>query len=245
MGRDDSQGGPMRDKRISAGKDRRLAVTVRDPALSALLGTLLEEWSYEVVSRPEETSLVLLEEGLTSPAPGAEVVRLARSPISGRDRIALPLLVEEIWAALEPRFHRPPRAHIRIDLNRPARVSVRGELETTRIVSLSDLGTRFSLTRELVNDEVLQLEVELDGSSWRLQGRVIYVIPRGDLDGSGCFDIGMLFIHPEIETRGALRAIVVRNYLERVARRLPAELFRGGLEYFALPTATRRGLSAG
>ncbi len=235
----------MLDNRIPAGKNRRLAVAVRDPALSAILHTLLEEWLYAVVPRAEEATLVLLEEGLAFPATGTEVMRLARFPISGRDRIALPLVVEELWAALEPRFHRPPRAHIRIDLDRPAVVSVRGEREATRIVSLSDLGTRFSLTRELVNDEVLQLDVELGGRTWNLQGRVIYVIPRGDLDGSGTFDIGMLFIHPEIETRGLLRAIVVCNYLERVARRLPAELFRAGLEYFTLPPATRKTLVEG
>jgi len=232
----------MLDSRMPAGNSRRLAVAVRDPALLAILGALLEEWFYEVVPGGEEATLVLLEEGVALPVSGAEVVRLARFPISGRDRIALPLVVEELWAALEPRFHRPPRAHIRIDLERPAVVSVRGVPEATRIVSLSDLGTRFSLTRELVNDERLQLDVELDGRTWHLEGRVIYVIPRGDLDGSGVFDVGMLFIHPEIETRGELRAIVVRSYLERVARRLLPELFHAGLAYFALPPATKKVL---
>ncbi|AMV71198.1 hypothetical protein JCM30471_30380 [Desulfuromonas carbonis] len=234
----------MLHSRMPAGKNRQLAVAVRDPALQAILGALLEEWLYAVVPRAEEATLVLLEEGLAFSASGVEVVRLARFPSSGRDRIALPIVVEELWAALEPRFHRPPRAHIRIDLDRPAVVSVRGEREATRIVSLSDLGTRFSLTRELVNDEQLQLDVELDGRTWHLEGRVIYVIPRGDLDGSGAFDIGMLFIHPAIETRGELRNLVVRRYLERVARRLPSELFYAGLAHFALPSATRKALVA-
>lgn len=226
-------------------EDRDIALVARDAALLAVLGALLEEWRYRVVPQADFSTLVLLEEGCPPPPRRRGLIRLGR-PIPGMpDRLALPLSIEELWSALEQRFHKPPRKHIRIDLLQPMQVTARGRQEATTMVSLSDLGTRFALRQELVNDELLEIDLELDGRAWHLQGRVIYVIPRGDHDGSGGYDIGMIFLHTAAAHRTLLREFVVRGYLERVARRFPAAVFRSGLDYFQLSPELARSLAGG
>ena len=216
-----------------------IALVARDPALVAMLTALLAEWLHPVVGHPDATTVVLLEEGCPAPRQCKTVIPMGRSCPADSGGLALPLVVEALWAALEPHFHKPPRRHIRIGQQQPALVTVRGQREATRIVSLSDLGTRFSLERELVNGEPLELDLKLAGRPWNLQGPVIYAIPRGDHDGSGRWDTGMLFLHGDAATRELLRGFIVASYLQRVARRLPSALFRAGLDHFQLPGRMR------
>ena len=219
-----------------------IALAARDPALLAMLTALLAEWRHPVVDHPDATTVVLLEDGCPTPQQCKAVIPMGPSARPDSGGLALPLVVEALWAALEPHFHKPPRRHIRIGQQRPALVTVRGQREATRLVSLSDLGTRFSLERELVNGEPLELDLKLAGSPWNLQGRVIYAIPRGDHDGSGRWDIGMLFLHGNAATRELLRGFIVASYLQRVARLLPPAVFRAGLDHFQLPGRTREML---
>jgi len=222
--------------------EKRICPLVREPDFQTVLAALLEVWGYTVVSRPDGQDLVLAEEGLALPPGFDATIRLTRSGDPGRDRLALPLEVEALWAALEPFFHKTPRSHIRIALDLPATVVCRGRMEATRISSLSDLGTRFRLSRERVKGEPLELDLVIAGHPLRLAGRVIYVVPRGDLVGSGACEVGMLLAHSRCEIRTQLREFVVRSYLERVNRRLPREVFCGGLENFRLPATVRVAL---
>ena len=232
----------MQGSRPLAGQGRDLALITREPGLRAVLGALLEVWRYRVVAFPEVATLVLLEDGCPSSPLCKAVVRMGSAAAIGDGGIVLPLAVEELWVALERYFHKPPREHIRIDQDRPAVVTVRGRQEATRIVSLSDLGTRFSLTRELVKDEMLELQVELAGRAWHLQGRVIYVIPCGGDDDSGGYDIGMLFLHAEPRSRERLHEFIIASYLERVAGRVPPGPFRAGIDKLRLAPGVRKAL---
>lgn len=225
-----------------AGRNRDLALVTRTPGLRAVLGALLAEWRYQVVPRPEPTTLVLLDEGCPPPPLCRAVIPMgAFSPV-GHDRLPLPLAVEDLWATLERHFHKPPRAHIRIDQDRPAVVTVRGQWQATRIVSLSDLGTRFSLDRELVKGELLELDLELASRAWNLLGRVIYVIPGGTREALEKYDIGMLFLHAEPRSREQLHEFIIASYLERVAGRVSPDLFRAGIDNFRLAPGVRKTL---
>ena len=225
----------MPNDALPNGRQPKLALVTRDVALKGLLTALLEEWHHPVLDQPDENTLVLVEEGCPAPRRCAAVIPMNRSPLpEGAAGLSLPLAVEELWAVLEPYFHKPARRHIRIPQNRLATVTARGQSETTHIVSLSDLGTRFSLRRELVNDEALELELKLGGVPWHLRGRVIYVLPRGDYDGSGLYDIGMLFVHEKAASRQSLLAFIIASYLRRVAQRLSPAAFRAGLDQLFL-----------
>jgi PilZ domain len=216
-----------------------IALAVSDPALLAILTALLTEWRHPVADHPDATTVVLLEDGCPAPRQCKTVIPMGRSTRPESGGLALPLVVEALWAALEPHFHKPPRRHIRIGQQQPALVTVRGQRETTRLVSLSDLGTRFSLERELVNGEPLELDLKLGDSPWILQGRVIYAIPRGDHEGSYWWDTGMLFLHGDAAAREGLRGFIVASYLRRVAHRLPYAVFRAGLDHLQLPGRMR------
>jgi PilZ domain len=225
-----------------AGRHRDLALVTRERGLRTILSALLTEWRYRVVPRPEATTLVLLDEVCPPPPLCRAVIPMGRFSPAGQDRLSLPLAVEDLWTTLERYFHKPPRAHIRIDQDRPAVVTVRGQWQATRIVSLSDLGTRFSLNRELVNGELLELDLELAGRALTLLGRVIYVIPCGGRDDSGRYDIGMLFLHAEPKNREWLHEFIIASYLERVAGRVSPGLFRAGLEKLRLAPGVRKAL---
>lgn len=225
-----------------AGQERDLALVTRTPGLSEVLGALLEVWHYRVVALPKTATLILHEAGCPLPPPGKPVIHLGAAAAAGHDSLALPLAIGELWAALEQRFHTPPRAHIRIDQDRPAVVTARGREEATRIVSLSDLGTRFFLTRELVKGEMLQLRLALGGKNRRLPGRVIYVIPRGDHDDTGGYDIGMLFLHAEPQSREELHEFIVGSYLQRAAGAVRPELLAAGLDGLRLTPGLRKAV---
>ncbi len=221
---------------------KRVCLITHDPSFLAVLGALLEEWDYALLPRASSGCLILAEEGCPVPEQVGTLIRLGGSPCQARNRLSLPLVVEELWAALEPRFHKPPRNHMRIARQMQALARLRGAEEATTITSISDLGMRFILSRESVKDEVVELEFTIEGVSYRQFGRVIYVVPRGDAAGHAQNDIGILFTRPSAELRAAIRDYVVSCFLERVRVRFAAEIFCAGLDYFAISPAVRRRL---
>lgn len=221
---------------------KKIWLLTADPSFREVLSALLGIWGYTLVSEADRESLLLAEDDLVVPAAYGGLIRLTRSRYLGRDSLPLPLPVEDLWASLEARFHRPPRNHIRIALDLPVAVSARGERETTRISSLSDLGTRFLLSRELVNQEPLTLEMTVDGIDYRLAGRVIYVVPRGEARGSNECEIGMMFLKPPAEVRTRLRDYVIFRYFDEVRSALPEGVFCDGLKAFELSPRVRGAL---
>jgi hypothetical protein len=221
---------------------KRLCLHVRSEGLRAVLEGLLKAWHYHLLAEPAGEDLVLAEEGCLPPAPEGQTIWLTSSRYEARNRLPLPFALEELWSALENRFHKPPRNHLRMATHLPVMATVRDETVATCIVSLSDLGARFLFPCELVNGEELTLEGVLDDKPRRLEGRVIYVVPRGDLDDTGRSEIGVIFDRTPPETRTAVREFIIRRYLEQVRAALPEATFCDGLSFLRISENVLRAL---
>jgi hypothetical protein len=221
--------------------EKRLALAVRSQELEAILAALLHEWQFTLLPHPAAGTLLLAEEGCLAETDG-EIVWLTTSRYVSRQRLALPLQLQELWSALETRFHKPPRNHLRVAVDCEATLCCRGGRSTIRLVSLSDMGARLVFPRELISGEELVLEYpDVDGLL-ELAGRVIYVLPRGELAGTNESEAGMIFDRTPAETRERVRNRIIVSYLERVRRQLPESVFCAGLGFFDLPAAVLRQL---
>lgn len=223
-------------------KEKRIGVIARSQALEALLRGLLTQWRYTVLETPAADDMLLVEEGCLAPADSNTVLWLTSSRYQGRNRLGLPLLPEELWRQLECRYHKPPRNHIRISGQVPAILQAHGDDTAIQIVSLSDLGVRFEFPRELVNGEPVTLLATLEGESLTMEGRVIYVVPKGDLEGTGRSEIGVIFDRTPQETRNRVREYILWRYLALARPQMPEELFCRGLEFFQVPRAVLKRL---
>jgi len=222
--------------------EKRIGIIARSEALDALLRGLLAQWHYAVPEQPVGTDVLLVEEGCLPPGGNDRILWLTRSGAEGSNRLNLPLQPEALWRQLGKLSRNSLRNHIRITVQLPATLRARSEYISIQISSLSDLGTRFDFPRELVNGEQLTLHMVLEGEGLALDGRVIYVIPRGDAEGTGRSEVGMIFDRTPPEKRNRLREYIIWRCLDVVRRQVPKPLFVKGLEFFQLPQAVLRRL---
>ena len=225
---------------LSKPPEKRLCLLVRNESFRLVLAGLLGEWRYSVQKNPAAADLLLAEDGFPVPEDGAPVLWLTRNGYEELDRLGLPLSLEEVWAELESRFYKPARSRIRIKLVLPAILEVRNEKVEISITSLSDLGGRFDLDRELAPGEELVLVLTIARRRLRLPGRVIYVVPRGDLDGSGKAQVGVIFDYRAKSLRKVLHDFIIQSYFERVRAGMAAHIFMEGLSHFDVPPAVLR-----
>lgn len=223
-------------------REKRIGIIAHSEALEGLLRGLLAQWHYTVLERPVGSEVLLVEEGCLPPGDDGSVLWLTRSVDEGSNRLSLPLQLEELWRQLGRLCRNSHRNHIRIPVQLPATLRVRGEYLSIRISSLSDLGVRFDFPRELVNGEQLTLHVVLEGEGLTLVGRVIYVIPRGDAEGTARSEVGMIFDRMPQEKRNRVREFIIWRHLAQVRRQVPEPLFCQGLEFFQIPPAVRQRL---
>ncbi len=222
--------------------EKRLALSIRSPALEALLAALLEEWHFTLLPQPAAGTLLLAEEGSLAPETEGEIIWLTTSRYVSRQRLSLPLQLPELWSVLETRFHKPPRNHIRMAVDCEATLCCRGGRSAVHLVSLSDMGGRFVFPRELISGEELVLEYAGAEGGLELAGRVIYVLPRGELTGTNESEAGMIFDRTPAETREQVRNQIIASYLERVRKKLSESTFCSGLGFLALPPAVLQRL---
>ncbi|WP_027715329.1 PilZ domain-containing protein [Desulfuromonas sp. TF] len=217
--------------------ENRLCLFVRNESFRLVLAGLLGEWRYSVQKNPAAADLLLAEDGSPVPEDGAPVLWLTRTRCEEQDRLGLPFSLEELWTELERRFYKPARSRIRIRLALPATLEVRNETVEISITSLSDLGGRFDLDRELAPGEELVLGLTIARRRLKLSARVIYVVPLGDLDRSGKAQIGVIFDYRARSLRKVLHDFVIQTYLERVRAGMDAPVFMEGLSHFDVPPA--------
>lgn len=216
---------------------KRLCLLIQNAPLRSFLSSLLRQWRYELSETGASADLILAEEDFPVPADEIPVLRLVRSGYGGRDRLPLPLCLEELWSTLEGRFHKPPRNHIRIQERFAARLDVRGQRSEVCLTSLSDLGTRFDYEQELVSGEEVEMELSVDGERFLLQGRVIYIVACEGGRGTERWQTGVIFDRTAQEVRNALRNGIIRIYLQKVRREIDEADFEEGRRFFALPPA--------
>ncbi|PNU19332.1 hypothetical protein C2E25_13055 [Geothermobacter hydrogeniphilus] len=233
-------GGTMLSERtIPRGMERKVCICTTDPALRQVLAGLLEGWRFSLQPEIVDGVLLLAEEGCCEAPPDQPVLWLGHSRYSSRDKLPLPLPIEELYTRLEHRFHRPPRRHMRLDIDLSARVCCRGGDYASNLTSLSDRGGRLRLPMELAREEELELEFSLAGRPMSLAASVIYSFQRPGAVTDG-YDTGVLFARQVQEECEQLREFILGRYLARLRERLAPEVFSAGLAYFTLPPALQQ-----
>jgi hypothetical protein len=217
--------------------EKRLCLFVRNESFRLVLAGLLGEWRYSVQKNPVAADLFLAQDGFPVPEDGTPVLWLARTRCGEQDRLGLPFSLEELWTKLKRLFYKPARSRIRTRLALPATLEVRNETLEISITSLSDLGGRFDLDRELAPGEELVLGLTIARRRLKLSCRVIYVVPRGDLDRPGKTQIGVIFDYRAKSLRKVLHDFVIQTYLERVRAGMDAPIFMEGVSHFDVPPA--------
>ena len=218
-----------------------VAVRTGSGAFTQVLERLLTKWGFSICHTDDRSALLLIEDGCGEPDVGRETVWLSSSHKPGRGRCDLPLKVEPLWQVLEQHFHCPPRMHMRLAVDLPARVSMRGEWHKTRLSSLSDMGTRFSSDRELVTHEQIIIELMVCGVLRRYHGQVIFSMADGS-DDDPVFKSGVVFHKQDDALSDDLRCYLVREFLGAVRDGMDLQVFQVGLAFFDLAPEIRRTL---
>lgn len=214
---------------------KKIAIATCCDAFTDFLSSLLRHWNFEVCAAGSPDVLLLAEEGCAEPDTGQRAVWLTRSKYQGTDRLSLPLSVEKFWQVLEHRYHKPPRMHIRMDVEIVASVVVDDETVPVTLSSLSDMGCRFSYYREMVRDQQVFLSLPLGGEELIIDSRVIYAHHLSAANDNNV-RVGLLFRGIQEDQRDKLRAYLILQFLEKVQKEIDPEHFRKALEYFDLPT---------
>ncbi|PLX72328.1 MAG: hypothetical protein C0615_12220 [Desulfuromonas sp.] len=221
---------------------KKIAIVSSSDELNEFLRHLLTHWKFEL-HRPDHPEVLLLaEEGQATPLPGQRAIWMTRSRYQGADRLNVPITFEALWQKLEHRFHRPPRTHIRMNVEMSALVTVNDSTVSARLRSLSDMGCRFSYHRELVRDQSVVISLTLDGEEMRIDSRVIYAVPGRE--EAGAFTVGLLFRGIDKKQRDRLRSFLIWRYLEKVRAKMDGYRFRTALGYFDLPDFVLERLGA-
>jgi len=218
--------------------NRRIAVNSGSADFDALLQHLLQSWGFEVCPSEADDALLLAGDDVVADD-RRQVVRLTTSHYHGRDRLSLPLQIEALWQTLELHFHRPPRMHIRMVIDLPVEVIVRGRTFQTTLSSLSDMGARFFHTEEMVRDERVTLQFVIASGTRSYDGCVIFSAPLGENADRG-YRIGVVFHGLNRNHRAELRQYLIQTYLESIRPQMPAAVFSAGLDSFDLPAELRR-----
>ena len=212
----------------------RIAVISRNDTFARLLRAILEEWFYVVESAGEGCDLALVERGLNAPADAGQIVWLSPMPLGAEPHLELPLSLVELYHYLEQLFFPQPRRHIRLRLNQPVDINVRGMWLVGTVVSLSDRGARVACPAMLPRGEPLTLDFKLGCYPLRLTGEVIYDIPAGDGQGKEFPQAGLMLRSIRPPLRKALRDFIQRSYVERACTRVGTGFDDPSLSWFDL-----------
>ena len=221
--------------------EKRVAVCTASEELNQLLERLLTSWGFSICSQDEPSALLLTEDGVAEPCAGQVVVCLDSSQVKERDQLGLQIRIDLLWQRLEQHFHNPPRMHMRKAVDLPARVSMRGEWHTTRLSSLSDMGTRFSSDREMVKQEPITIELAVGSVLLQYQGQIIFSMEvlSGEVQ---VFQSGVVFHKQGDAIRDDLRHYLIRQYLETVREGMELQDFQSGLAFFDLAPEVKHAL---
>jgi hypothetical protein len=130
------------------------------------------------------------------------------------------LSLTALYQALQGWFFPAPRRYLRLALDQPAQLELRGVRLAGRLLCLSERGGRIACPTTLPNGELLQLAVQLGDYPLRATAQVIYTIPAGDLPGSAPPQAGLLFRPLPPALGEAIHCHVERSLVERACRQV-------------------------
>lgn len=228
-----SWGDPMLLEQRTGGGGR-VSVLTRNPKFNCLLQAILEDWHFITEADAASVEILLLERGLPVPAGAQQVIWLTPLPLETEPYLEVPLSLTELYHYLELQFFPQPRHHIRLPLDQPIDVNVRGVWLVGRLLSISDRGARIASPALLPKGEHLLLDVRLEGYSLRLTGEVLYDIPAGDVSGREQPQAGLLFRQLKPAVRTALRHFIERSFVERACKKSGIATSDPSLSWFNL-----------
>lgn len=197
------------------GGSGQVAVLTRNATFNRLMQAILEDWHFATETAAAIPDILLLERGLDVPADTRQVIWLTPLPLGEEPHLEVPLSLNELYHHLEQRFFPQPRHHIRLPLNQPIDLNVRGVWLVGTLLSLSDRGARVACPALLPKPEPLILDFKLDSYPLRLTAEVLYDIPAGDSSGREHPQAGLLFKSVRPVLRQALRDFIERSFVER------------------------------
>ncbi len=202
--------------------------------LCELLKALLFEWGYRLTDNPEDDPLLLISEGLEQPAGFNHTLTFSSSHYQDRHRLEVPLTIETLYLAIENHFHRSPRNHIRICVDWPIRVRVRGQQFDTHAVTIADRGIRFISPFELAHSEEMEIYIEREDESYDLHAKAVYSIVGREIGRGDKIEVGAVCTPQSKEVRDSIRNRIIGCYLKRVRPVLGSNLFAEALRQLNL-----------
>lgn len=197
----------------------QVTVLTRSPNFTRILEGILAEWHFRAAAAAVNNEVVLVERGLDAPQDAKRVVWLSPMPMAAEPYLEVPLSLTELYHYLEKQFFQQPRHHIRLPLDQPLDLNVRGVWLVARLRSISDRGARITCPVLLPRGESLQLDFKLEGYPLRLSAEVLYEIAPGDVSGREHPQAGLIFrpLRPAISV--ALRQFIEKSFVERACAR--------------------------
>ena len=227
---------------ISRGSEKKISLCINNEGLSLFLTALLQEWGFRVnptcPENPDE--LLLAEENCSRCAEHRKRVELIDSAYFDSDQVNRPIVIEQLWRVLEKHYHLPPRHHLRLAVDLPIRMAVRGQEQPGRLTSLSPAGARLSLPRELASGEHFPIVLPLPQRTLQLTAKVIYVTTFPSSDNR--YDAGVLFERISGEDKALLRDTIILTLFSNIRPHLPRWAFEVGISQFDLSAELRKQL---
>lgn len=214
--------------------EKKICLCLHNEGFRIFLTALLREWGFLVRTEcpPQEEELLLADGNCSSCCSHRKRVDLTASLHPDSDAVSLPIVVEHLWRVLEKNFHLPPRQYLRLAVDLPVSMTVRGEVHPGRLSSLSPAGGRLLLPRELAVGEHVPIVLPLTQQPLHLSGKVIYVSTFPDSDNR--YDAGVLFDGIAAAEKDLLRDTIILIFFNRIRPHLPRWAFEVGISHFDL-----------
>ena len=227
---------------IHRGNEKKIHLCINNEGLRLFLAALLGEWGFSVsptcLESPEE--LLLAEENCARYAEHRKRVNLISSAYVDSAHVNLPIVLEQLWRILEKHYHIPPRHHLRLAVDLPITMKIRGQEQPGQLNSLSPAGARLSLPRELAIGETFPIVLPLPQHALQLAGKVIYVTTFPDSDNR--YAAGILFDRISSADKALLRDAIILTFFTNIRPHLPGWAFEVGISHFDLSPSLRQQL---
>lgn len=222
--------------------EKKISLCISNEGLSLFLMALLKEWGFIVSTNcPTEPSTLLLTEDNNSICAGHDKqAHLISSTYIDNNHVNIPIILEQLWKVLERHFHRTPRYHLRLAVDYPITMTIRGTEYSGHMNSLSPAGGRLTLPRELAIGERFPIVLPLQQQTLHLSAKVIYVATF--VDSNDRYDAGVLFERTTNEEKTLLHDTILLSLLTSIRPHIPRWAFEIGINQCELSPALRKEL---
>lgn len=227
---------------VRRGSEKKIHLCISNEGLRLFIAALLSEWGFTASTVcPESPNDLLLAEGSCQDcADHRKRINLTTSAYIDNDHVNLPIALEHLWRVLEKHYHLPPRNHLRLVVDYPISMTIRGTEQPGRLSSLSPAGARLSLPRELAIGEHFPVVFPLPQKTLQLSAKVIYVTTFPDSNRR--YDAGVLFERITAEEKALLRDHILLSFFTSIRPHLPRWAFEVGINQCDLSPALRKQL---